>query len=177
MQEGEKELRGKYNILTNSAYLIMPRSVLVKSLTGSVSVVVVAVVMVFHQTTPIQQEQTVIQAVYQLTCKVKESVNTGIRWEVIVLSSLVQYISISKQRIYIPNRVNSMENVFITYLVFSFLGLLFLLWRFYGTTQANSFWRLISNTEYNMVEEWNILLMEIAGILPTSKELKTINCL
>lgn len=105
----------------------MPRSVLMKSLTGSVSLVVVAVVMVFHRTTPIQQEQTVIQAVYQLTCKVKESVYTGIRWEAAIFSSLVQSISSSKQRIYIPNRVNSMENVFITDLVFSFLGLLFLL--------------------------------------------------
>lgn len=107
----------------------MPRSVLKEYLTGSVSlVVVVAVVMVFHQTTPIQHEQTVIQAVYQLICKVKESVYMGIRrWEVVVFSSLVQYISSSKQRIYIPNRVNNMENVFITYLVFSFLRLLFLL--------------------------------------------------
>lgn len=54
----------KYNVLTKSTYLIMPRSVLTKSQTGSVLLVVVImvmmvmVVMVFHQTTTTQHEQS-----------------------------------------------------------------------------------------------------------------------
>lgn len=68
-EEVRKESEKKDDFLTSSTYLTMPRSVLPKSLSGSQLVVVVMLVMSFHQTKFTQHEQLFIQDVHQLTRK------------------------------------------------------------------------------------------------------------
>lgn len=68
-EEVRKESEEKDDLLTSSTYLIMPRSVFPKSLSSSQSLVVVRLVISFHQTKFIQHEQTFIPGMYQLICE------------------------------------------------------------------------------------------------------------
>lgn len=67
-----------------------------------------------------------------------------------------------------------MEKIFITYLIVSFLGLLFLLRGCFMELRQMPFLRLAFNSVCNMVEECSIPVTDILGILPTFKESKTI---
>lgn len=89
-------------------------------------VVVMLVVMSFHQTKFTQHEQTFIQGVHQLTRKegcVHRSKRIG--GCCCFLSTVPIYL---KTNHFYSKQGNSMEDVFITYLASSFLGLLFLLY-------------------------------------------------